>query len=79
MKNVDLQVRCVICNQIKTVTVLKEDAIEYLNPQREMPIQNIFPYLSPEQRELLISHICPECWNDLFPPEEELEGEEYDE
>lgn len=79
MKNVDLQVRCVVCNQIKTVSVLEEDAIEYLNPTRERHIQDIFPYLKPEQRELLISNICPECWNDLFPPEDELEGEEYDE
>lgn len=79
MKNVDLQVRCVICNQIKTVTVLEDDAYEFLNPNRERNIQHIFPYLSPEQRELLISHICPECWNDMFPSEEELEGEEYDE
>ena len=79
MKNVDLKVRCVVCNQIKTVSVLEEDAFEYMNPNRDRHIQDIFPYLSPEQRELLISNICPECWNDLFPPEDELEGEEYDE
>lgn len=77
-RNVALQVKCVICNKVHEVMVAEEDALEYLSPNRRK-VQEIFPYLNPDEAELLISNVCPTCWNDLFPPEEELEGEEYDE
>ena len=74
-----IEVKCVICNKVHEVMVVFEDACEYLSPDRGRHVQHIFPYLTPEECELLISSVCPTCWNDLFPPEEELEGEEYDE
>jgi hypothetical protein len=33
-------------------------------------MQDQFPYLTPEQREFLISGTTPEEWEILFPPEE---------
>lgn len=40
-------------------------------------IQNAMPYLTPDQRELLITNTCGECWNKMFPPEpEEKKNEE---
>ena len=30
-------------------------------------VQDCFPYLSPELREMLISGTCPECWAALCP------------
>lgn len=30
-------------------------------------IQDMLPELDPEEREVLISGICPECWNNIFP------------
>ena len=73
-RDVNLQVTCCICNKVHTLKVTQESAIEYLSPNRGL-IQNIFPYLKPEERELLISNVCPVCWNDLFPPEDEIEGD----
>ena len=29
-------------------------------------VQDAFPYLSAEVREMLISGICPSCWNNMF-------------
>lgn len=29
-------------------------------------VQDTFPYLSADEREMLISGICPECWDKLF-------------
>lgn len=29
-------------------------------------IQDIFPYLRPEQREIMISGMCNICWNNTF-------------
>ena len=34
-------------------------------------IQNEFPKLSSSQREMLISKMCPECWDKVFKEEEE--------
>jgi len=36
-------------------------------------IQDVFPHLSPEQREFLMSGATPEEWNTLFPEEDEEE------
>jgi hypothetical protein len=40
-------------------------------------IQNILPHFRPEDREMFISHICPECWNKMMPPEEPEEDEKH--
>ena len=34
-------------------------------------IQNVFPHLSPSEREFLISGVTPEEWNNVFGEEEE--------
>ena len=42
-------------------------------------VQDVFPELTPEERELyFISHICPTCWDSLFGVEEDDEDIEYD-
>jgi hypothetical protein len=38
---------------------------------RKENIQDIFPELSKEDRERLLTGICPHCWNVLFNQEEE--------
>ena len=34
-------------------------------------VQDAFPYLLADEREMLISGICPTCWDDTFSDEEE--------
>ncbi len=34
-------------------------------------IQNVFPNLSAEERELFISHTCGECWEKMFGNDED--------
>ena len=36
-------------------------------------IQRIFPEMSPAQKEILITGICEDCWNKLFPIDEDEE------
>jgi len=36
--------------------------------------QTAFPYLSASAREMLISGICPECYQEMFGDSEEEEG-----
>lgn len=41
--------------------------------QNDKHAQDAFPYLSADEREMLISGICPKCWADAFNEEEDEE------
>ena len=69
-RNVKLQVKCIMCNQMNYLMVTEDSIDEFFSPNRRH-VQDIFPYLNPEERELLISHTCPKCWNNMFGGEEE--------
>lgn len=43
--------------------------------QHNTYIQVVFPWLSPDQRELIVSGTHPHCWNEMFP--EELDDTYY--
>lgn len=38
-------------------------------------IQNVMPTLSPDDREFLKTGITPDEWDEMFPPDERLEGD----
>ena len=57
-----VSIKCKICG--------KEHKFDkYVN--KEDLIQNIFPEISSELREMFISRICPDCWNEIFGEHEE--------
>ena len=74
-RNVVLTVRCRMCGNTKAIYVTEESWEEYNSPNRRL-VQEIFSYLSAEDRELLISNTCNECWNKMFSFEEEDDEEE---
>lgn len=76
-RNVQLRVQCTWCNKTVILKVAEEDYIEYTRPNRRN-IREIFPYLSNAERELLISHTCEECWNNMFGDEEDEPQEEQE-
>lgn len=39
--------------------------------ERGLLVQNIFPHLTPDQREFLLTGVTPEEWNAVFPEEDE--------
>ena len=59
---------CPMCGQYHEVGVNETD---YWDWDDGMNVQDAFPYLSANEREMLISGICPECWDRMFPPEED--------
>lgn len=69
-RNLDIQIRCVSCGKLNVVYVNNEDWEEYYNSEHRRYIQDIFPYLTPAERELLITGVCPDCWEDLFSDED---------
>lgn len=56
---------CPVCEKPHSVEVLEDDFKEYQSKERR-DIQFIFPYLKPEEREILMTGICPDCWKKLF-------------
>lgn len=68
----ELVVHCRMCGKEHILMVNDEDYFVFDMPNRPH-IQEIFPYLKPEERELLISGICPTCWRKLFPEPEDFE------
>ena len=71
-RNVVLTVGCDFCGRTTAIYVTEESFEEFTSPNRRN-VQDIFPYLDAEDRELLISHICPKCWEAMFSQEEDEE------
>lgn len=63
MKKVTIVGVCPICNRTNEITVREADVPLWLAGTL---VQDAFPYLSADEREMLISGICPDCWENLF-------------
>lgn len=75
----EIACECPLCHTINKVTV---EFVNYLDYAFEyVKAQDAFPYLSADERELIISGTCSECWDKLFSDyeeeEEDLEECEY--
>ena len=71
----EIYTSCPFCGKEAHVAVESADFEAWQNGAL---IQDVMWYLTPEERETLISGICPSCWDKMFPPEEEEEPEEFD-
>lgn len=75
-KEVCVVTSCPFCGKAHEVEVNESD---YWDWDDGTSAQDAFPYLSASERELLVSGICPTCWNKTFGDSEEEEPEEdYD-
>lgn len=57
---------CHNCNTKFSITVPHDD---YLKWQTGTVIQEAFPYMSVDDRELLISQQCDKCWKRIYQTE----------
>ena len=64
-RNYEMKVSCRMCKKTHTLKVRVEDYFTFDMPNRPH-IQDIFPYLSPAEREMLISGVCDSCWKKVF-------------
>lgn len=60
METIDIKATCPMCGKSTVITVTKTQYERYQNGEL---IQNCFPEMKPEIREMLITGICPECWD----------------
>lgn len=65
---VEFYVECVGCRQFYSLKVERAD-YDRLSNRTEF-IQDLFRYLTPPMRELLISGTCPKCWKRMFGAED---------
>lgn len=61
--NVTIIKKCISCNTITTITVT---ASQHYRWQHGELIQRVMPELSEDDRELLISGMCGNCFDNLF-------------
>jgi len=61
-------VPCVKCKNLQEVDVNFEGFQAWQSGEF---IQDALPELSTDERELLISGICPKCWDVMFPSDED--------
>lgn len=60
---INLIVTCPFCGAESVISVFEDD---YLAWEQGALVQDAFPYLSADDREMLISGICPTCWEKTF-------------
>jgi len=60
-----LAVKCVVCSGEHVIFIKMTDYIEWKN--KAGFIQDLMPYLSNAERELLISRTCGDCFDRMFP------------
>ena len=60
---------CKKCGKVYEFPVFVDDLEKYTKHQEH--IQYALPYISSGYRELMISRICPICWNEIMGSDEE--------
>lgn len=59
-------IQCKMCGNIYSIMYNREDMVSWLSGSGY--IQDIMDYLTPGERELLISGTCGKCFDSLFSP-----------
>ena len=63
-----LEFPCNYCGILYTILANSEDVEKWLSDD-EVYIQDILAYLSPAERELMISGTCGNCWKNMYGPD----------
>lgn len=67
------------CNKCSETECLLVDRQDFIDWREGKCIQDAMPYLSVDERELMISRICGDCFDKIFPgptPPKMFEGDE---
>lgn len=75
MRDMTIVTTCPFCGKENEIEV---NSFDYLAWEAGELIQNAFPYLTAEEREMINTGICDKCWNNTFGTEEPDEDEDFD-
>ena len=75
-KEVTIVTECPICHHANEVMVNEEDYFDWTFDGAL--VQDAFPYLTADEREMLVSGICPTCWEKTFGNFDEYEEDPED-
>lgn len=62
-KKATLHTHCPVCGESYSLEVYEKDFDRW---KSGVHVQDAFPYLDADDRERLISGICPKCWDKMF-------------
>lgn len=65
--SVEVKIFCSCCNNSKTFNITRIQYEDWQNNRRL--VQDIFPDMDKDMREMFITGICPSCWNKMFSEE----------
>jgi len=68
-----LEVTCFQCGKPHRFQVTEEGYDKRMNGGK---VQDCFPELKPAVRELMVTGICPKCFDDMFAPDPDEPDEE---
>ena len=66
---------CPFCGKGHEIEVNEMDYLDWKDGELA---QVAFPYLEADEREMLISGICPKCWDEMFGSVSDEEIDEYE-
>lgn len=61
---IDIDIKCPVCGSFTTVHISPRKL--HLCRSGSVRIQDLFPELAPNEREVIQRGICNRCWNDRF-------------
>lgn len=64
------KVACRFCGSVHELSIAPSDFASWRKGEL---IQDAMPYLTAEERELLISGTCDDCWSEMFGQDEDFE------
>jgi hypothetical protein len=70
---VTVRKNCTFCNKPAEVQNVSLEGVNLWADGTGPSIQNVFPTMDAEDREVLLSGTHPSCWNKMFPPDDDDE------
>jgi len=64
VRDLPVDIECHICNRWYNILVNTEDLLDWTSGS--LPIQSALSYLSANEREMLLSQTCGDCFDKLF-------------
>jgi len=73
-RNDSATIQCRLCGVSYSIMYNRDDMLDWLSGSGY--IQDLMPYLSAGERELLISGTCDNCWQNMFGPDLDIDNDE---